>query len=230
MMYKKVLEKLGLVENVDFALTAESFEMLPKQVEVEISPAVLDEEGNVVSPAVTEMQSFTPEAPSVEVLEATWKEIQLDEADLPLLIEEFLSDKAHLRDQEEDSINIVNKRIYSWSFKNIPQPTNDELVALIPVVQAKQIAAANKSAKLEAGKKARQACTNCLDIIAGYNLEQELTAEQITEMQTTFAPIQSALMTARPTTAKALITALVPDGVLVTQELKDLVLVELSEY
>ena len=37
-------------------------------------------------------------------------------------------------------------------------------------------------------------------------------------------------MTARPTTAKALITALTPDGILVTEQLKNDVLALLSEY
>lgn len=138
MMYKKVLEKLGLVENLDFALTAESFEMLPKQVEVEISHAVLDEEGNVVSPAVTEMQSFTPAAPSVEVLEATHNEILLDSNDIAILIEEYLKDKEDLRDSENDSLNIVNNRIYSWSFSNISCPTVLDLVQQISKVELKK--------------------------------------------------------------------------------------------
>ena len=45
-----------------------------------------------------------------------------------------------------------------------------------------------------------------------------------------FSDIFSIITKHNPTTAKALITALVPDGVLVTQELKDLVLAELAEY
>lgn len=230
MNYKKILEKLGLVEGIDFSLTDNSFEMLPKTQMVEIEPAVLDEEGNVISEAVMEEQEYTPEPPTAAQLEAANKEVILDESDIVLLINEYLSDKQHLKDIDNDCINIVNGRIYEWNYVNIPQPSIDELVALAPIVASKQQAEASKQAKLQAGKKAREACLKCLDIIAGYNLEQELTAEQITEMQTTFAPIQTALMTSRPSTAKALITALTPDGILVSQELKDLVLAELAEY
>lgn len=258
MDYKKVLEKLGLVEGVDFALTIESFEMLPKNrqveqivshpevLEVTEEQEILDEDGLSYDPrqfetvVITPYQAaydevilvdeqYVPEAPSMEIMEAAHKEVILDESDIALLVEEYLSDKAALRDSE-DSLNIVNNRIHSWGLINIPQPSIDELVAISSIVLAKKQIDTNKNAKLQAGKKARETCLKCLDIIAGYNLEQELTAEQITEMQTTFAPIQTALMTARPSTAKALITALTPDEILVTQELKDLVLSELAEY
>lgn len=108
----------------------------------------------------------------------------------------------------------------------VPAEFTIEIEDITEQIQAENI----KKQKLEAGKRAREACTRCLDIIAGHNLEQELSAAQITEMQTTFAPIQSALMTSRPSTAKALISQLIPDNILVSQELKDLVLAELSEY
>lgn len=230
MNYKLVLEKLGLVEGVDFQLTETSFEMLQKSQMVEITPAVVDEEGNVVSEAVMEEQFYTPQAPSQQSLDSAWEEVQLDQNDIVLLIEEYLSDKSALRDPEEDSINIVNNRIFEWRFANIPQPTNGDLVASIAPMQVKKAAKEAKEAKLQAGKMAREACIRCLDLIAGYNLEQSLTSEQITEMQTVFAPIQSALMTSRPTLAKTYITALTPDEVLVTQELKDMVLAELANY
>jgi hypothetical protein len=152
----------------------------------------------------------------------------LKQKDIVLLIEEFLKDKPV--NKNSDSYSIENGLISRWSFEQVTKPTDEELLQLDNLVQLKINQENIKMQKLEAGKKAREACVRCLDIIAGHNLEQELTAQQITEMQTTFAPIQSALMTSRPTTAKALIQNLVPDNILVSQELKDLVLAELTDY
>jgi hypothetical protein len=50
------------------------------------------------------------------------------------------------------------------------------------------------------------------------------------QMAASFSQIESALGRRMPKTSKALISAIVPDGILVTQELKDLLLNELSEY
>lgn len=87
-----------------------------------------------------------------------------------------------------------------------------------------------KSQRLFAGKLARETCNLVLDYIAGYNLEQNLSSEQITQMQTTFAGIHSALMASRPSLAKGLIAEVVVDGVIVTQALKDQCLEILSAY
>ena len=74
------------------------------------------------------------------------------------------------------------------------------------------------------GKLARDICVEVLDIIAGYNMERELTAEQVDVIQTMFMNIEIALRSARPHTAKAFIQAIIPDGTLVTQLMKDEVL------
>jgi hypothetical protein len=78
------------------------------------------------------------------------------------------------------------------------------------------------------GVASRLMCQHCLDLIAGFNLERSLTAEQITTMQSTFGNIQIALMTSRPSSAKALISAIVPDEILITTEMKNLILAELA--
>jgi hypothetical protein len=80
------------------------------------------------------------------------------------------------------------------------------------------------------GANARKACIDALDVIAGYNLDRVLSAEQITQMQSTFGTIQSALMTNRPSSAKALITAITPDGVLVSEAMKEDILEVLKDY
>lgn len=88
----------------------------------------------------------------------------------------------------------------------------------------------NKKQKIIEGAKARQACQNVLDLVAGYNLDNELTAEQITSMQTTFSSIFQLLLANRPSSAKSLISAIEPDGVIVTSQMKQDCLDLLANY
>jgi hypothetical protein len=57
--------------------------------------------------------------------------------DLVLLIDKYLSDKAELRD-ENDSLNIANNSIFRWEFKNISQPSIEQLYELIEPVKDEQ--------------------------------------------------------------------------------------------
>jgi hypothetical protein len=142
MNYKLILEHLGLTENIDFSLSGESFEMLPKTrlvsqiIHHEAVPAVFDAQGVETSPEIPahdeEIQveeSYIPEAPSQEALEQAHLEVELQGADIALLVNEYLADKAELRDLENDSINISEGRIVRWDFANIPQPTLAQLLA-----------------------------------------------------------------------------------------------------
>ena len=88
----------------------------------------------------------------------------------------------------------------------------------------------NKMRLINKGDSFAKVCQNCLSIIGGYNDDRGLTVEQITQMATTFAQIESTLNRRMPKTSKVLINAIVPDGAIVTQELKDLLLDELKEY
>lgn len=84
--------------------------------------------------------------------------------------------------------------------------------------------------KIEAGKKAREVCTQVLDLISGDNLDKELTLEQITEMQSVFGNIEKALQSSRPTLAKIMISSVEADGILISEQLKLAALELLSEY
>jgi hypothetical protein len=266
MLYKKCLEKLGFVENKDFALTVGSFIMLqqsrmvnqfiihpevPATFDIDgiteltpliptwnekviihhpLVPAVIDVDGvTIITPEVLAYDEdvlveefFTLTAPTQLQLDETWKQVQLSESDISLLIGEYLKGKDLLRDPENDSINIVNGNIHSWSFKNIVQPTVDELVALIAPMNAKNTEDKRTSDLLALGKKSREACDKALDLISGHNQLTALTDIQITEMTTVFAPIVMALSVhKRPNLAKALITAIVPDEVTVTTQMKN---------
>jgi len=221
MNYKKVLEKLGLVENVDFALTAESFSMLVKTREVEISPAVYDEEGNLISEAVTGQEPYTPDAPTPEVIQDTWNEILVDEFQIQELIEKYLEDKALLRDPENDSINIVNNRIYSWGFANIPVPTLGDLAAITTNYRQEKIKKDRIANKILIGQITDKACNDAFTYIQGANVDRNLTSAQKTEMATLFAPALQAIQVKRPGQLKAYIASITPDEVLITTEMKE---------
>jgi hypothetical protein len=91
---------------------------------------------------------------------------------------------------------------------------------LITDITAQVQAEKDKAEKIAKGQKARETCEKVLDLIAGYNLDRELTIEQITQMQATFANAEKALRAGRPAFAKIYINAITPDGVLVTEEMK----------
>jgi hypothetical protein len=95
---------------------------------------------------------------------------------------------------------------------------------------AELAAQAVKDAKIAAGKAAREACLSVLDFIAGTNISKELTIEQITTMQQTYASAEAALKAGRPTMARNFIEAIVPDGYIVTEEEKAECLLLLTGY
>lgn len=97
----------------------------------------------------------------------------------------------------------------------------------VSVVTAELAAETEREDRIKRGKQAREFSTLILDLVAGFNIDRQLTAEQITTMQTTFAPIMALLQAGRPTSAKPLIEAITPDGTIVTQAMKDAIL---SEY
>ena len=73
-------------------------------------------------------------------------------------------------------------------------------------------------------------CKKCLNLIGGMNKERNLATAQIQDMASTFASIDFCLDKSMPKSAKALIDAMVPDEVIVTSELKSLLLEILKGY
>lgn len=106
------------------------------------------------------------------------------------------------------------------------QEMRDEWAILQPILIAEKTRAAKKGG----GSIVRQICTNILDLVAGNNLEKNLTIEQIDQMETDYADVLVALKNFRPDKAKALILALTPDGTFVTQEDKDEYLAEFAKF
>lgn len=108
--------------------------------------------------------------------------------------------------------------------------TEAEYTIIVEDITEEFEAEKERQAKISAGKAARQACQGVLDYIAGINLYKDLTIEQITQMQQTFANAEAALRAGRPTMAKGLISAIVPDGILVTEQEKSQCLLLLANY
>ena len=169
----------------------------------------------------TELYTLT--APTLEEMNPFWYQVQVDESDISLLALEYLRGKDNLR-TPEDSIELrplYKQSIDNWHFPNIPKPTIEELAALIAPMSErinKETLIADKQSQ---GAIAREKCTKALDVVAGYNLS--LTSEQIDSMVVTFASIFTELKNNRPGKALPLVQAVNVDGVLVTQEMKDII-------
>jgi hypothetical protein len=84
----------------------------------------------------------------------------------------------------------------------------------------------NRKAK---GKIARRVCEEVLDMVSGYNVENDFTADQITQMELDFKDVVALLRANRPNTAKIFIQNLTVNEV-VTQELKDDILEEMEGF
>lgn len=98
-------------------------------------------------------------------------------------------------------------------------------VSLLPVTTE-----SIREARIAIGKQNRLACEMVLDLIGGWNSERELSVEDIFSMQTTLANADKALRVYMPKTAKQAIQAIIPDGELVTQEMKDDAILLLADY
>lgn len=170
-------------------------------------------------------------------------------------VEEYKSELAiaeQARIDEENRVKNINDRFASIDFRgavhklglDIPNSAielkrilkEDDQAFLASLESAnlefqnEMTASKNLNDKKSAGKKARMACENALDLVAGYNLERSLTAEQINSMESMLAAPVAYLRANRPSSAKEEIMNISPDEVLVTQEMKDAVLNELGEY
>lgn len=130
----KILSHLGFKPE-DYTIDGNDFTMTSRFETRERSHAVYDENGELVSEAVTEQVDVTPAKTSPEQLQVAHEEVQLKEVDIALLIAEYLKDKQV--DPENDSINIADGLIHRWDFANVPQPRNQDLLDLISAVNDK---------------------------------------------------------------------------------------------
>jgi hypothetical protein len=102
--------------------------------------------------------------------------------------------------------------------------------SLAVTVDADRVIMKAQESKQKDGAKKRELCYGILDLISEYNGENSLTEAQLDSMEVSFAQILVALQNVRPVKAKNLITALTPDGILVTQNMKDDILSIFTRY
>jgi len=243
----RILSHLGLTEAVDYSIVDNAIVMLPKTrmveqvIEHDAVAEQRDENDNIIveaQEAYTETvmveEEYTPAAPSEDALQRAELELRVaDLGDVMELVAKYL--EGHVAGEDESinpeafAVNHINDPNSSFWRMSVPKPTLAELEALRANLDPVKAAAGVRKARMEEGRKAREACQNVLDIVAGFNLESELSPEQISSMVATFAqPLQS-LQLNRPSTAKALIAALEPSE-LVTQEMISECLALLQDY
>lgn len=87
-----------------------------------------------------------------------------------------------------------------------------------------------KENRRKLGAQARAITDELLDTIAGFNIENNLTSEQIDQLQTDHGSMLNALQAMRPALFKTMLLTVTPDGVLVTQDMKDELLDILSNH
>ena len=192
--------------------------------------AILDEQGNVITPAVAAydevvdaVETYFENLPNFEELKYSLIE------NVGAAINEWLSTKTFVK-SEDDGI-CISSNGFDWFFKNIEKPKMEELYFSYQQLLAKETEETRKQLIVSTGRKAREACDQALDIISGYNQNRELTPEQITEMATTFTPILNALsILKRPGVAKGLIEVAAVDGVIVTEQMKTDLLDALKDF
>lgn len=204
---------------------------------------------------VSFIQSGKPQgAGTLEQCVQTFKETCLDVGETPGYVElgAYTVDTTILKQNTLscESIEDCDAKFVSFDF-NCPSQDwekikNYELLEVycikpdVPVLVTNQAiidahlaekAAQQAIAAIEAqGAKAKQDCDRVLNLIRGFNLQPGRTVSQTDQMQTTFAPIESALNAGRPGVAKALIQQIQPDEVLVTSQMKSLVLDVLKDW
>lgn len=160
-----------------------------------------------------------------KVIDQEYKAPVLNEAGE--IVEPEIPEISHL--QVIDQTQGMEEELQVWLSGNIQKYPEGYVAEWIDLTEEwnKKLAI---EAKIAIGKKAKEACENVLDLISGYNLNRSLTVEQISVMQTNFASIEKALQSGRPSLAKAYISQVIADGVLVTEEMKDMALLLLADY
>lgn len=112
---------------------------------------------------------------------------------------------------------VVDGEVITPARATLPAQYNSEIID----ISAQETLKANVQSRIAAGKAAIRLSEDILALISGWNLQRELTAEQITSLQSTFSQIELLLRAGRPFSAKPLIDNIEPDGTLVTQEMLD---------
>jgi hypothetical protein len=119
-------------------------------------------------------------------------------------------------DELEAAITFVNDNPIEEPISIEPGPIDPAILQQYEIIQK--------------GTQNRNCCQEILDLISGYNASRNLSLERIQSMITTFATAKTFLNENMPASAKVAIAAIQPDGELVTEELKQMVLETFVRY
>lgn len=112
--------------------------------------------------------------------------------------------------------------------ENEDEPYLNSIVSAYSIAKEKQNKKDARRKKKDIGRKVRGMCESAMDVIIGYNVTRELTKQQQNAMKQAFKDIMDYLESYQPKAALELVELVTVDGVLVTQEMKDDVIEELS--
>lgn len=234
-MLNRILSHLGLIENTDYQLSGESFIMLPKTRMVD---QIIEHEATEEAEAWTEViqveETYTPDAPTQEQLDRAELELRhSDLGDIMELIGQYLIGHDAGEDEslnpEAFSINHINNPDCGFWRINKTKPTLEALEQIKAVYDPQKTAKQVRENRIKQGRAAREACASVLDLIAGFNIENELSAQQVSDMVATFSQPLQALQLNRPSSARALIQEIEPSE-LVTQEMINECLLLLADW
>jgi len=181
---------------------------------------------------------ITPYSPAIPFSPEKWVKDGVDTYALPEAPEEYeyhpaIEAKDEVAEVKEwrviDQTQGPEEELHVWLSGNVHKYPEGYTVEWIDLTEEFNRQKAIQE-KIDLGKRARAACESVLDLISGLNLDRALTVEQITQMQATFSSIEKALQSNRPSLAKALIMQVEVDGVIVTQDMKDMSLELLAEF
>lgn len=155
MNIKRILEHLGLQEDVDFQLENDSFIMLPqtRMVEQLIEHEATEEEEAYTETVMVE-ETYTPDAPSQDQLDKAELELRVaDLGDIMELVGEYLKDHVAGDDEsinpEAFSLAHINDPNSSFWRMSIAKPTLEQLEALRADLDPRKAAQAESDAALK---------------------------------------------------------------------------------
>ena len=120
--------------------------------------------------------------------------------------------------------NLIYDKSLSAEVETLMQALEAQSAELVAIAEVKKV----KKDRRDLGKKARSVCEDVLDTITGYNISRSWTTEQINQLKVTFSEVKSYLSDGQPWAAKALIEAIEPDGVTITEAIKQDILDEFA--
>jgi hypothetical protein len=114
---------------------------------------------------------------------------------------------------------------HTWALATIVQANDTEKFSLSIIdISSEYILSDRIQTLSRLGEPDDSYCKICLNVIRGYNKEKAFTTEQIIAMANSFSNIDYCLTKGMPKSSKNLITAMIPDEVIITSELKNLLL------